>query len=95
MSTVGVLMHVFILSVWREAETECLFVFQSSLAYIVSGKPMLHGETLFKKKKLRGIVTNDIFILYEDNYFSLLLELKLILKINLYFSKIIKTHTNE
>lgn len=50
MGTVGVLMHVFILSVWREAETECLFVFQSSLAYIVSGKPMLHGETVFKKK---------------------------------------------
>lgn len=94
MGTVGVLMHVFILSVWREAETEYLFVFQSSLAYIVSGKPTLRGETLFKKK-LRGIVTNDIFILYEDNYFSLLLELKLILKINLYFSKIIKTHTNE
>lgn len=55
---------------------------------------MLHGETLFKKK-LRVIVTNDIFILYEDNYFSLLLEFKLILTINLYFSKIIKTHTNE
>lgn len=43
-------MHVFILSVWREAETEYLSVFQSSLAYIVSGKPTLHGETLFKKK---------------------------------------------
>lgn len=50
MGTVGVLMHVFILSVWREAETEYLFVFQSSLAYIVSGKPTLRGETLFKKK---------------------------------------------
>lgn len=43
-------MHVFILSVWREAKTEYLFVFQSSLAYIVSGKPTLRGETLSKKK---------------------------------------------